>query len=88
MHFCPFGFDGPCFKNWFRCLADGFHLPQFATVQLNEFVFVIPGKRILYFGCRNQKKDFYFDCEWMDLQSKGLLQLSAAFSRDQVHRVM
>lgn len=39
---------------------------------------------VLFFGCRNSKKDFFFKEEWQQLVENGKLQLFAAFSRDQV----
>ncbi|KAJ8039423.1 NADPH-dependent diflavin oxidoreductase 1 [Holothuria leucospilota] len=38
---------------------------------------------LLFFGCRSQSKDFYCEKEWKDLCDQGLLQVFAAFSRDQ-----
>ena len=39
---------------------------------------------VLFFGCRNSKKDFFFKEEWEPLVENGKLQLFTAFSRDQV----
>ena len=39
---------------------------------------------VLFFGCRNSKKDFFFKEEWQQLVENGKLQLYTAFSRDQV----
>jgi sulfite reductase alpha subunit-like flavoprotein len=41
----------------------------------------------LYFGCRSQAKDFYFESEWNELRSKGACQTYAAFSRDQTEKI-
>lgn len=45
------------------------------------------GGNVLFFGCRNRLKDFYFDDEWRRLESNGFLKLFVAFSRDQVDKV-
>ena len=39
---------------------------------------------VLFFGCRNSGKDFFFKEEWQQLVENGNLQLFTAFSRDQV----
>ena len=41
----------------------------------------------LYFGCRNEAKDFYYRQQWEDLVKDGRLRLAAAFSRDQDRKV-
>lgn len=42
----------------------------------------------LYFGCRSQFKDFYFEEEWMDLvANKKALVLHTAFSCDQSEKI-
>ena len=41
---------------------------------------------VLFFGCRNSKKDFFFKEEWQPLVKNGKLQLFTAFSRDQVRK--
>ena len=41
---------------------------------------------VLFFGCRNSKKDFFFKEEWQQLVENGKLQLFTAFSRDQVRK--
>jgi len=38
----------------------------------------------LFFGCRNKVKDFYLSDEWHELETKSLLTVFTAFSRDQV----
>lgn len=40
---------------------------------------------MLFFGCRNSKKDFFFREQWRPLVESGSLKLFTAFSRDQVH---
>lgn len=40
---------------------------------------------VLFFGCRNSKKDFFFRDQWCPLVESGSLKLFTAFSRDQVH---
>ena len=40
---------------------------------------------VLFFGCRNSDKDFFFREEWRAFTENGSLQLFTAFSRDQVH---
>lgn len=39
---------------------------------------------MLVFGCRNSARDYLYHDEWESLQHKGLLNVIAAFSRDQV----
>lgn len=38
---------------------------------------------ILFFGCRNQKSDYFFNEEWTEQASRKQLELYTAFSRDQ-----
>lgn len=45
------------------------------------------GNLVLFFGCRNKSSDFYFEEEWHDLETKDLLKLFVAFSRDQKNKV-
>ncbi|XP_071485493.1 NADPH-dependent diflavin oxidoreductase 1-like [Diadema antillarum] len=45
------------------------------------------GGNLLFFGCRNEGKDFFCRDEWNELGGRGLLQVSAAFSRDQEDKV-
>lgn len=45
------------------------------------------GRSILFFGCRNQTTDYFFQDEWQDLQQRMLLTVHPAFSRDQGHKV-
>lgn len=42
---------------------------------------------LLFFGCRNQDKDFYFRTEWEKLVNSDQLTLVSAFSRDQSEKV-
>ena len=37
---------------------------------------------VLFFGCRNESKDFFFKSEWTEMKDKNELQLFVAFSRD------
>lgn len=39
---------------------------------------------VLFFGCRSESKDFYFQSEWEEKKAAGQLSLFTAFSRDQV----
>lgn len=39
---------------------------------------------VLFFGCRSEYKDFYFQSEWEEKEAAGQLSLFTAFSRDQV----
>ncbi|XP_053328317.1 NADPH-dependent diflavin oxidoreductase 1 isoform X2 [Spea bombifrons] len=41
----------------------------------------------LFFGCRGQSKDFYFQEEWAGLVKGGFLALFTAFSRDQEEKI-
>ncbi|KAM4697047.1 NADPH-dependent diflavin oxidoreductase 1 [Rhinophrynus dorsalis] len=46
----------------------------------------IPGS-CLFFGCRGESKDFYFQREWEDLVKREFLTLFTAFSRDQEDKI-
>ena len=41
------------------------------------------GRSVLFFGCRNEGSDYFFRQEWEDLEKEKLLQVYAAFSRDE-----
>ncbi|XP_053229587.1 NADPH-dependent diflavin oxidoreductase 1 isoform X3 [Podarcis raffonei] len=41
----------------------------------------------LFFGCRHQSHDFYFQDEWAELSARGFLSVFPAFSRDQDEKV-
>lgn len=45
------------------------------------------GKNWLFFGEWNRSCHFFYEDYWKDLESKGKLRLSLAFSRDQEHKV-
>jgi len=45
------------------------------------------GKHWLFFGERKRSSHFYYGNYWADLEQKGLLQLSTAFSRDQQEKI-
>lgn len=47
------------------------------------------GPSTLFFGCRSQTTDYFYQDEWYDLQQQQLMPLTvhAAFSRDQEHKV-
>ena len=45
------------------------------------------GRSILFFGCRNQTADYFFQDEWRDLQHRMSLTVHPAFSRDQDHKI-
>jgi sulfite reductase alpha subunit-like flavoprotein len=38
--------------------------------------------KLLFFGCRNEDLDFYFQTEWKQLQENNHLSFKCAFSRD------
>lgn len=42
---------------------------------------------VLFFGCRSETKDFYFQSEWARMVEDGQLSLFTAFSRDQEEKV-
>lgn len=42
---------------------------------------------VLFFGCRSESKDFYFQSEWEEKKKAGQLILFTAFSRDQEEKV-
>lgn len=42
---------------------------------------------VLVFGCRSQRKDFYFRAEWEEKIKAGQLTLFTAFSRDQKDKI-
>lgn len=42
---------------------------------------------VLFFGCRSESKDFYFQSEWEEKAAAGQLSLFTAFSRDQEEKV-
>ena len=52
---------------------------------IHIFVFLALADCVLFFGCRNSDKDFFFREEWQPLVKNGSLQLFTAFSRDQVN---
>ncbi|GFO45694.1 NADPH-dependent diflavin oxidoreductase 1, partial [Plakobranchus ocellatus] len=41
------------------------------------------GGLVLFFGCRNESKDFFCNEEWQSPTERGLLKVFTAFSRDQ-----
>ncbi len=45
------------------------------------------GENWLFFGERNESSDFFYQDEWKDLEKKGKLVLTTAFSRDQSEKV-
>jgi len=45
------------------------------------------GDCVLFFGCRNGEKDYFFREEWRAFTENGSLQLFTAFSRDQEEKV-
>ncbi|XP_067017223.1 NADPH-dependent diflavin oxidoreductase 1-like [Acropora muricata] len=45
------------------------------------------GDCVLFFGCRNSERDFFFREEWRAFTKNGSLQLFTAFSRDQEEKV-
>ncbi|XP_006900668.1 PREDICTED: NADPH-dependent diflavin oxidoreductase 1 isoform X2 [Elephantulus edwardii] len=44
-------------------------------------------ENVLFFGCRQQDKDFYWEAEWRELERQGCLVLVTAFSREQEQKV-
>ncbi|XP_043914460.1 NADPH-dependent diflavin oxidoreductase 1 [Protopterus annectens] len=44
-------------------------------------------ENVLFFGCRQESKDFYCRSEWEHLMKSGYLTLFTAFSRDQEEKV-
>ena len=45
------------------------------------------GKDMLFFGCRNEAADYFYQEEWADLKSRMPLEVHAAFSRDRPQKV-
>ena len=45
------------------------------------------GHGILFFGCRSQTADYFYQDEWQGLQDRMPLTVHPAFSRDQDHKV-
>ena len=45
------------------------------------------GRSTLFFGCRSQTTDYFYQNEWEDLQQRMPLTVLPAFSRDQNHKV-
>lgn len=45
------------------------------------------GKHWLFFGERRQLSDFYYEDYWHELEARGHLRLSVAFSRDQAEKI-
>lgn len=45
------------------------------------------GKNWLFFGERNKKHDFLYEHFWLELERKGHLKLTTAFSRDQQNKI-
>jgi len=54
---------------------------------IEERVSQSAGNCVLFFGCRNSKKDFFFREQWHPLVENGSLKLFTAFSRDQENKV-
>ena len=54
---------------------------------IQQRVAVGVGNNVLFFGCRNESKDFFCGREWDDYCGRGLLRLFTAFSRDQDDKV-
>ncbi|KAF1812542.1 NADPH dependent diflavin oxidoreductase-like protein 1 [Eremomyces bilateralis CBS 781.70] len=42
---------------------------------------------VLFFGCRNERSDYFFGAEWQRMKERGVLDVFAAFSRDQRQKV-
>ncbi|KAF6225498.1 hypothetical protein HO133_009498 [Letharia lupina] len=45
------------------------------------------GHSLLFFGCRSETADYFYQDEWQDLQRRMPLTVHPAFSRDQGHKV-
>ena len=45
------------------------------------------GHSTLFFGCRRQATDYFYQDEWQDVQQRMALTVLPAFSRDQNHKV-
>ncbi|RMX46189.1 hypothetical protein pdam_00007846 [Pocillopora damicornis] len=54
---------------------------------IEERVSQSAGDCVLFFGCRNSNKDFFFQDQWGPLVENGSLQLFTAFSRDQEDKI-
>ena len=57
--------------------------------KLNRETSSPPGKTLLFFGCRNEKSDYFFQDEWKTLSARwpNALEIIPAFSRDQTRKV-
>ncbi|KAJ7339371.1 NADPH-dependent diflavin oxidoreductase 1 [Desmophyllum pertusum] len=54
---------------------------------IEERVSQSAGDCVLFFGCRNSNKDFFFQEQWHRLVENGNLKLFTAFSRDQEDKI-
>ncbi|XP_078382705.1 NADPH-dependent diflavin oxidoreductase 1-like [Oculina patagonica] len=54
---------------------------------IEERVSQSAGDCVLFFGCRNSNKDFFFRDQWHLLIENGSLKLFTAFSRDQEDKI-
>lgn len=64
----------------FRGMVQEFHI-------LNKGQKTQDPKIALFFGCRNEKKDFHFKDELKRWESENLIKLFPAFSRDQEDKI-
>ncbi|EDV28132.1 uncharacterized protein TRIADDRAFT_21380 [Trichoplax adhaerens] len=68
-------------------IGPGTGAAPFRSVIQDRVIDGIKGKTVFFFGCRNQKKDFFCADEWHDFQNKGFVTIFTAFSRDQESKV-
>jgi len=64
--------------------------PLYAFVQERKFQRqqgLKVGRTLLFFGCYHQNKDFLYQEELEDLNKRGIIELSTAFSHDQPQRI-
>ena len=71
-----------------RGLVDGEEEKQQQPSEARPTIPAQIGPSTLFFGCRNQNADFFFQSEWQHLTQQGMpLTVRPVFSRDQKHKI-